>query len=237
MTQIFKYWKEMPDTICIKVIFIDRFIGNEIVGNEIYVDKEKFKYMTENDNLYRLSKLTKINNDMKEINVTYDNDLCKSSLLEIIEECDPQLKSSILQWFNKEYSKLVDTTNSNKFNFVNQINCIIKNNDKSNNTRINNDPEINMIYKPIFFATNKLNNVNIKVMQNQNIGIDLQEYMSKVSQFIMTLDGKTYYEIGRNSVFVLFNINAKELKENEGTYEIYNQDHEYITYGQWSIKK
>jgi len=72
-------------------------------------------------------------------------------------------------------------------------------------------------------------------MQNQNIGIDLHEYISKVDSFILTIDGNTYKEIGRNSNFVLFNINAINIKNEIGSYEIYNSDHEYITYGSWSI--
>ena len=52
---------------------------------------------------------------------------------------------------------------------------------------------------------------------------------------MMTIDGNTYYEIGRNTNFVLFNINASNIKNESGTFEIYNNDHEYITYGTWSI--
>ena len=59
--------------------------------------------------------------------------------------------------------------------------------------------------------------------------------MSKVDIFLISLNNSTYTEIGRNANYVIFNINANTLSANSGSYEIYNQDNEYITYGTWNI--
>ena len=51
----------------------------------------------------------------------------------------------------------------------------------------------------------------------------------------MTIENEILQEIGRKSNYVIFNINAIKLKETSGTYNIFNQDEEYITYGNWTI--
>ena len=53
----------------------------------------------------------------------------------------------------------------------------------------------------------------------------------------MTIDNNIFYETGRNSNFVIFTIYSKNITNNSGNYEIYTEDHEYITYGSWSIVK
>ena len=92
-----------------------------------------------------------------------------------------------------------------------------------------------IIYKPIFYKVQTAQLIKLKYQQVQNIGLDLHEYMSKVDMFMLSLDGTVYKEIGRNANYVLFNINALTLSETSGTYQIYNQDSEYITYGAWTV--
>lgn len=226
---LFTDWKQMSDIVVARITFIDRLIGQEIIGNEVFISKEKFKYITNTDSIKRVKQLVDLNKD-------YNNDMIELNLNNGEQEfndivnniSDENIKNQLNEWFDK-HSK-------HQYSFINKINCIVKNND-SNNEYIQkkNNIKQNIIYKPIFFKTNKLGNVSIKYMQNQNIGIDLHEYISKVDLFILTLNGNTYYEIGRNANFVLFNINAAVISEESGTFEIYNSDHEYITYGSWSI--
>ena len=229
ITGLFTDWKQMPDIVIARITFIDRFIGNELMSNEIFISKEKFKYITNLD-IKRVNQLVELNknynNDMIELNLNYN--YAEEEFNKIINENSDisDLKSKMVEWYNK-FGK-------NHYSFINKINCKIENT-TSDKTNIEKNNNTNVIYKPIFFKTNKLVNVSIKYRQNQNIGIDLHEYMSKVNLFILSLDGNTYYEIGRNVNFVLFNINANNIQNESGSFEIYNDNHEYITYGFWSM--
>ncbi len=59
--------------------------------------------------------------------------------------------------------------------------------------------------------------------------------MSKVEAFKLKLDDIEYTEIGRNDVYVIFDINANMITSSGGTYNIVNQDDEYISSGNWII--
>ena len=235
--KMFNDWVEMPSIIVCRLIFIDRFIGMEIMSNEVYISKEKFKYIlpsTDLTNKNRLDNLVELNqkifndsNPMIELNLNNktNNDTFESILENISDE---NIKLQLEEWY-KNYTP---------YSFINNISCSITRNENSSDIKSNQIiKNTQIIYKPIFFKTNQLNNITIKYMQNQHIGIDLHEYMSKVDLFIMTLDGNTYDEIGRNVNYVIFNIPAVQLTNQSGTFEIYNQDHEYITYGNWSVIK
>jgi hypothetical protein len=78
---------------------------------------------------------------------------------------------------------------------------------------------------------------NIKIRKNiiQNIGINLSDYLSKVTAFILEIDTIEYNEYARNDGFVIFNINSNLLASNFGYFNILNQDHEFISSGQYSI--
>ena len=265
---LFTDWKQMPDMVVCRLTFIDRFIGNEIESNDIYITKEKFKYITNTSDFVRLKKLTEYNdNAMLEINLNHkDKDKLKSEFNEIVTNIDdfdfdtePEQSRTMIEASDNdpedsEYklkrklirlkNKLVDWWENSAereftgdYHFINNISCIVNKNHNNLDSLTNNDisKNIQIVYKPIFFKTNQLNNVLIKYKQNQNIGIDLREYISKVDMFIMTIENTTYYEIGRNANYVIFNIAANILTEDSGTYEIYNDKHEYITYGSWSI--
>ena len=224
---IFTDWKQMPEMVVARVTFIDRFIGNEIKGNEVFISKEKFKYITNVEKFSRLNNLVNLNQLVKPKNMRELNLNSGEEFQQIIANLPDNTKNKLEEWYNN-YA-------NNQYSFINKINCIVEDNKQDNitfNTSTNKNTQI--VYKPIFFKTNKLNNVNIKYMQNQNIGIDLHEYISKVDLFIITLDGNTYYEIGRNANYVLFNISASNIVNDSGNFEVYNNDHEYITYGTWS---
>ena len=219
----------MPEIVVARITFIDRFIGQEIQSNDIFISKEKFKYITNVDSIKRVNQLVELNKNYNEdmIELNLDTNQRSQSFNTIIDKIDNEnIKNELIKWYNE---------NPQQYSFINKINCKVENVTNDNKFTDKSNNKTNIIYKPIFFKTNKLNNLQIKYLQNQNIGIDLHEYMSKVDLFMMTIDGNTYYEIGRNTNFVLFNINASNIKNESGTFEIYNNDHEYITYGTWSI--
>ena len=227
INQLFTDWAQMPDNIICQVSFKDRFIGVEINSNKIIISKEKFKYITNKGIIYRLESLKEINNNMKEINLnTKSNEL--DNILNNLEISDEN-KNIITNYIQKSIQE-------NSFKFINNINCSIqKLDDVKDNINSHNSNNSQIVYKPIFYKVQQAQNIKLKYQQNQNIGIDLHEYMSKVDIFIISLNNSTYTEIGRNANYVIFNINANTLSTNSGSYEIYNQDNEYITYGTWNI--
>ena len=121
--------------------------------------------------------------------------------------------------------------------FIDKINCNIIKEDKSDNEnkvyKSSSSPKV--IYKPIFFRTSELNTVNIKRGLKQNIGINLGEYMSKVETFKLTIDDNEYIEYGRNDIFVIFNIDAKNITSTSGRYIILNEENEFISDGSWIL--
>jgi hypothetical protein len=80
-----------------------------------------------------------------------------------------------------------------------------------------------------------LQNIQIRQGLTQNIGINLNNYMSKVETFILTIDGVNFIEHARNDFFVIFKIQANKLSSTGGAYHISNQDNEYISSGSWTI--
>ena len=70
---------------------------------------------------------------------------------------------------------------------------------------------------------------------SQKIGINLGQYLSKVEAFKLKLDDIEYTEVGRNDVYVIFDVNANMITSASGTYNIVNQDDEYISSGNWII--
>ena len=119
-------------------------------------------------------------------------------------------------------------------NFINNVQCIIKkevDEDKTNIKR--NTPKI--IYRPIFYKVADLQNIKIRRSVKQNIGVNLLNYMTKVEAFKMIIDGKEIVESMRNDAYVIFTIDAKNLVNQGGEYDIITQDDEYINTGNWSL--
>ena len=57
--------------------------------------------------------------------------------------------------------------------------------------------------------------------------------MNKISTFILNIGELTIKECARNDVFVIFEINANNIDENTGYYNILNGDFEYISSGNY----
>lgn len=194
---IFESWNQMPDHLIVQCRFIDRILSIEIPSNFVIIKKEWFKYMINDCGLWRLSKLTYTNDNMKEIEL-----------------------------------------NTNNINFINNINCIINKesdgNSLSRTSRINNMGS-KLIYRPIFYRTQELQNIKLRTGVTQNIGINLVQYMTKVETFKMVIENTEYVESGRNDIYVIFSIPAMNIKTSSGIYNITNQDDEYISSGNWQL--
>lgn len=120
----------------------------------------------------------------------------------------------------------------NNVNFINTMKCIVNKKDTTSTvTPFNKDQRI--IIKPVFYKVNDLQNISIRNGVSQNIGINLAEYMVKVETFKMVIGGKEIVEYGRNDIFVIFNIDANDIDGDSGSYNITNEDGEYISSGKW----
>jgi hypothetical protein len=92
-----------------------------------------------------------------------------------------------------------------------------------------------LIYRPIFYRTQELQNIKLRTGVTQNIGINLVQYMTKVETFKIVIENTEYIESGRNDIYVIFSIPAANLKASSGIYNITNQDDEYISSGNWQL--
>lgn len=123
-----------------------------------------------------------------------------------------------------------------KVKFYDKIVCNVLINKGEKNTNINKNSNTNIIYKPIFYKTNDLQNIKIQSGVSQNIGINLSNYMSKVNTFYIVINGVKFIETGRNDIYVIFNVQANKLQNKTGgSYYVTNEDDEYISSGNWSI--
>lgn len=121
-------------------------------------------------------------------------------------------------------------------NFYDKIVCNVKVTENTNNNISNlTNTNTRVIYKPVFYKTQDLQNVKLQGTVTQNIGINLGNYMSKVDTFFMIIDNVRFIETGRNDMYVIFNVQANKLTNKFGTYYVTNEEDEYISSGNWSI--
>jgi hypothetical protein len=145
---------------------------------------------------------------------------------------------SNLSFINKENGhqdmNVIDLKN-NKVNFINTIKCIVnkKGNDEININKVNYNQKV--IFKPIFYRVKDLQNISLRPKINQKIGINLSEYLSKIGIFKIVIENTEYVEIGRNNIFVIFEINSNNLIDQSGTYNLIDGEGNYISSGNWSI--
>lgn len=124
----------------------------------------------------------------------------------------------------------------NMVKFYDKIVCNVKVNENTNeNISGTNVGGARIIYKPIFYKTQDLQNIKIQGTVTQNIGINLSSYMTKVNTFYLVIDNVKFIETGRNDVYVIFNVQANKLTNTGGTYHVTNEEDEYISSGNWSI--
>ena len=152
----------------------------------------------------------------------------------MIRDCD---KSRIeLEGEQKKINKISEMKLC-KFNFIDKVNCVIKRTSEENKSiqcNVKNTPRI--IYRPIFFKTSELQNLQLKSGFVQNIGINLSEYMTKVDSFNLVIGDKiNLVEYARNDVYVIFKLDSNKITNLTGQYHITNQDGEYISSGKYTV--
>ena len=130
----------------------------------------------------------------------------------------------------------IDDMNKENFNFISNINCrIVKSNDDKQQIQ-KNSVQPRIIYKPIFFKVQDLQNIVLRSNMSQNIGISLSSYVNKVDEFILSIGENKWHESSRTSSFVIFNVNSKLIKEASGKYDILTSDNEYLSTGNYTIE-
>ena len=130
----------------------------------------------------------------------------------------------------------IDDMNKENFNFISNINCrIVKSNDSKQQIQ-KNSVQPRIIYKPIFFKVQDLQNIVLRSNMSQNIGISLSSYVNKVDEFILSIGENKWHESSRTSSFVIFNVNSKLIKEATGKYDILTSDNEYLSTGNYTIE-
>ena len=129
----------------------------------------------------------------------------------------------------------IDDMNKENFNFISNLNChIIRNDDKNKIQKSSVQPRI--VYKPIFFKVQELQNIRLRSNMSQNIGVSLSSYVNKVDEFILSIGNNKWHESSRTSSFVIFNINSKLINEATGKYDIMTSENEYISTGNYTIE-
>lgn len=204
---IFETWNELPTHLLARIIFVDRFLGTMLHSNYVIITKEWFKYMINDIDIYSLSQLQDLNN-----------------------------KYTISKKQNNGSMKAF-TLSEDNINFLNNITCIVQNtNDNdTNNTTTSVSQKPKVLYKPIFYRVNDLQTIRLRRNVQQNIGVNLADYMTKVDTFKLVLDnGTELVETARNDIYVIFRINAGALYDN-GTYDVIDQDGEYISSGNYIL--
>ena len=130
----------------------------------------------------------------------------------------------------------IDDMNKENFNFISNMNCrIVKSNDDKQQIQ-KNSVKPRIIYKPIFFKVQDLQNIVLRSNMSQNIGISLSSYVNKIDEFILSIGENKWHESSRTSSFVIFNVNSKLIKEATGKYDILTSDNEYLSTGNYTIE-
>lgn len=196
LDNIFYDWKQYPDILFIRSIFIDKCISQFFISNVVPITKEKFKYCINDTTSFRLKNIIK-----------------KQSNLNM---------------------PIIDSRRGS-FNFIDKINCVIKRNNDNSNNNINLSNKEKIFIKPIFYKTQDLQNIKIRYNVTQNIGINLDKFLTKVETFKLLLNNLEFTEFARNEGFVIFKINASVITNSYGKYDIVNQDNEYISSGNYEL--
>ena len=236
---IFKGWHEKPEQLLCKINFYDRLLGIELTSNLVIITKEWFKYLV-NDNSYvhRLSDLSFINKEgdninMEVVNLNLHNDIDKLNALK--RELANNLTDSQQAKVDEIIEDLQNEVNTKKVNFINSVKCIV---DKKSSGEVDLSKQTynqKIIFKPIFYKVKDLQNISLRANISQNIGINLSDYLSKIGTFKIVIENTEYVEVGRNNIFVIFNINTNNIKEQSGSYNLIDNNGNYISSGNWSI--
>lgn len=233
---IFTSWSQKPEQLLCKINFYDRLLGIELTSNLVIITKEWFKYLINDTNrVFRLTDLSSINKNQNEIDMNVIN-LSLTNEIEKLNELKAELTEDQQTKVDEIIEDLRNDINTKKVNFINSIKCIVnkKSNDKVNTERLNYNQKI--IFKPIFYKVKDLQNITLRPNINQKIGINLSDYLSKINTFKIVIENKEYVEIGRNNIFVIFEIDSNNLANQSGSYNLIDSQGNYISSGNWNIE-
>lgn len=261
LNDIFANWNEVHEGLYIaKVIFIDRFLGTQIMSNTVLFTNEWIKFMM-NTADYRITEFENIGDEKNNIfNYTKPQTLTYTNLWESFKYNNKRydiINNAQLFSLNvDDYMSYLDDPTSDYYNpdlydseinsstiyddmnfyFLENIKCVVEEKVEGNETvniQRSNGPKV--LYRPLFYKTNDLQNVRIRANMLQNVGINLAQYMTKVNTFKLLINGTEYVEYARNDSFVIFKVNGGGFKTQSGMYDIKNQDDEYIATGRWTL--
>ena len=119
--------------------------------------------------------------------------------------------------------------------FNDKVTCIIKKDTEEQINKNMTSNNVKVIYKPVFYKVQDLQNIQIRKGVTQNIGVNLNNYLSKVNTFYMNIDGQQFIESARNEMYVIFKVQGNKINTPIGSYHISNQDNEYISSGNYQI--
>ena len=201
LSNIIPKWESLPNTLLLRVTFIDKYLGMSISSNFNIIPKEYIKYIISHNN-----------NDTKRINIRD-----KQNMGWNVINANPDEGSTY-------------------FNFLNSVNVVVtKKDDTVTEIKQQNKPYV--LYKPIFYRTNELNNVYFKKNLKQKIGINLANYMTKITMFKLIIEDKEYTEYARNDIYVIFDIYSGDIQNTAGVYNIVDSDNNFISDGKYIIKE
>lgn len=91
------------------------------------------------------------------------------------------------------------------------------------------------IISPVFFRSQEVSNIYIHPEVIENIAINLDNYKSLVSTFVLQVEGVSFNEVGRTSSGVIFKIVGKSLPNivKEGIYFITDTEGNMVTNGKY----
>lgn len=170
-------------------------------------------------------------------NIIYGNPvaLTKDMFKYLINDADNKSRLT-LTGEQKKLKHITDMDFTNT-NYIDKVTCIIRKKDDNKETVTTEQRQARVLYKPVFYRTQDLQNITLRQGVVQNIGIALAEYMTKVDTFKLLMDGNQYIETARNDIYVIFNVDATTYQLNQqGNYNITNQDDEYISSGKYIVK-
>lgn len=244
---IFASWDEVPDLVICYTQFIDRISGIVLSSNVITMNKELEKYMV-SKSLPTIWQLDTINENMKEIVLDKSIEAAKEELDKAFDEDKGRLAkliesdaseetindvNKILDEIKSKYDEYLDNIIQTPFNFIDSINVVTTTENAQDTTVNTSNMASTVLFKPVFYKTFDLQTVKLRSGVTQNIGINLSQYMTKVTTFKLKINDIDFVESSRNDAYVIFRITSNTITGSNGTYNITNQDDEYISSGSW----
>lgn len=126
--------------------------------------------------------------------------------------------------------------NTTTFNFIDKLNCIVDKRSETGNIKNYASNNVKIIYKPIFYKAQELQNITFVSGMKQKIGINLSEFMTKVSIFKLVIGDIEIAEFGRNDIYTIFEVDVNLINGVSGTYNIVDSGDVYISSGTWYKK-